>query len=101
MIAISVRTAMFESCSESHSRFPSVFRTLLTITLKKEGPMPIIIAHILEGRPKELKVALVRNLTDAVVKTLGADPEQVRVIISEMPKDQYGIGGKTAEELGR
>ncbi|MBI5646124.1 MAG: 2-hydroxymuconate tautomerase family protein [Ignavibacteriae bacterium] len=63
--------------------------------------MPIIIAHILEGRPKELKTALIRNLTDAVVKTLNADPEQVRVIISEMPKDQYGIGGKSAEELGR
>jgi 4-oxalocrotonate tautomerase len=63
--------------------------------------MPIIIAHILEGRPKELKVALIRNLTQTVVDTLGAPADSVRVIISEMPKDQYGLGGFTAEELGR
>ena len=63
--------------------------------------MPIIVAHILEGRPKETKVELIRNITRAVVDTLGAPPDSVRVIISEMPKDQYGIGGRTAEELGR
>jgi 4-oxalocrotonate tautomerase len=63
--------------------------------------MPIIVAHILEGRPKELKAALIRNITDAVVQTLNVQAEQVRVVINEMQKDQYGIGGKTAEELGR
>lgn len=63
--------------------------------------MPIIIAHILEGRPKELKVRLIRNITAAVAETLEADPATVRVIVQEMKKDEYGIGGVTAEELGR
>ncbi|MBL0175151.1 MAG: 2-hydroxymuconate tautomerase family protein [Ignavibacteria bacterium] len=63
--------------------------------------MPIIIAHILEGRPKELKAALIRNITEAVVSTLDVQADQVRVIINEMQKDQYGIGGRTAEEMGR
>jgi len=63
--------------------------------------MPIIIAHILEGRSKKIKAALIRNITAAVVETLNADPESVRVILSEMPRDQYGLGGKTVEELGR
>lgn len=63
--------------------------------------MPIIVAHILEGRSSEKKVELIRSLTRAVVDTLDAPPESVRVIISEMPKDHYGIGGMTAEELGR
>jgi len=63
--------------------------------------MPIIIAHILEGRSKEIKAALIRNITAAVVETLNAEPESVRVILSEMPRDQYGIGGKTVEELER
>jgi 4-oxalocrotonate tautomerase len=63
--------------------------------------MPIVIAHILEGRERETKTLLIRNLTDAVVKTLGVPEESVRVILSEMGKEDYGIGGKTAKERGR
>lgn len=63
--------------------------------------MPIIVAHILEGRPAELKIELIRNITETVAKTLDVPPESVRVIVSEMGKDDYGIGGKTARELGR
>lgn len=63
--------------------------------------MPIIIAHILEGRERETKALLIRNLTDVVVKTLGVPEESVRVILSEMGKEDYGIGGKTAKERGR
>jgi 4-oxalocrotonate tautomerase len=63
--------------------------------------MPIIVAYLLEGRPKEKKAALIRRLTEAAVEALEVPAEQVRVVLQEMPKDQYGIGGKTAEELGR
>jgi 4-oxalocrotonate tautomerase len=63
--------------------------------------MPIITAHILEGRSREQKTALIRNITEAVVKTLDVPAESVRVILMEMNKDEYGIGGKTARELGR
>ena len=63
--------------------------------------MPIIIAHILEGRPRELKARLIKNITAAVVDTLDADPASVRVVLQEMKKDEYGIGGVTAGELGR
>lgn len=63
--------------------------------------MPIITAFILEGRSVEQKKALIHALTDAAVKTLDVPAESVRVIISIMDKDDYGIGGKTARELGR
>ncbi|HOJ02910.1 MAG TPA: 2-hydroxymuconate tautomerase [Bacteroidota bacterium] len=63
--------------------------------------MPIIVAHILEGRDAEQKRALIRALTDAAMQTLNAPADTVRVIISEMGKDEYGIGGKSARELGR
>ncbi|WP_242495664.1 tautomerase family protein [Salinicola tamaricis] len=33
--------------------------------------------------------------------SLQAPPANVRVIISEIPKSDYGIGGETAERLGR
>lgn len=63
--------------------------------------MPIIQAHILEGRSSEQKRALIRSITEAVVKSLDVPAESVRVIVSEMEKDAYGIGGRTAKELGR
>jgi 4-oxalocrotonate tautomerase len=63
--------------------------------------MPIITAHILEGRTAEQRTDLIRALTDAVVKTLGVPVESVRVIVTTMGKDDYGIGGITARELGR
>lgn len=63
--------------------------------------MPIIITHILEGRSRETKAELIRNITDTVARTLAVPPESVRVIVSEMGKDEYGIGGKTARDLGR
>ncbi len=63
--------------------------------------MPIITAHILEGRTAEQKTELIRALTEATVRTLGVPVESVRVIVSTMGKDEYGIGGKTARELGR
>jgi 4-oxalocrotonate tautomerase len=63
--------------------------------------MPIIHIHILEGRSREKKEALIRNLTETTAATLDAPPENVRVIIHEMRKQDYGIGGVSAEELGR
>jgi 4-oxalocrotonate tautomerase len=63
--------------------------------------MPVITAHILEGRTSEQKAALIRALTDAAVRTLHVSEDSVRVILSTMAKDEYGIGGKTASELGR
>ena len=63
--------------------------------------MPIIQAHILEGRSSVQKRALIRSITEAVVKSLDVPAESVRVIVSEMEKDAYGIGGRTAKELGR
>jgi 4-oxalocrotonate tautomerase len=63
--------------------------------------MPIITAFILEGRTVEQKRSLIRALTDAAVKTLHVPEESVRVVVSVMDKDEYGIGGKTARELGR
>jgi 4-oxalocrotonate tautomerase len=63
--------------------------------------MPIINVYLLEGRAPERKVQLIRNITTTVVETLAVPPETVRVILTEMKKEEYGIGGKTAAELDR
>ena len=58
--------------------------------------MPIIEVHMLEGRTLEQKRELVGQVTEAVCRTLGARPEQVRIILSEMPKEDYAVAGTLA-----
>lgn len=63
--------------------------------------MPICQIHLLEGRTVEQKRLLIQKITEAMHEAIGARPESVRVILTEMPKEHFGIGGKTAGELGR
>jgi len=63
--------------------------------------MPLVQVHMLEGRSDEQKRTLIAKVTDAVCESVGAPREAVRVLITEMPKTHWGIGGKSAQELGR
>ncbi|MBB5410469.1 MULTISPECIES: 2-hydroxymuconate tautomerase [Paraburkholderia] len=63
--------------------------------------MPIINVHLMEGRTDEQKARLIGALTDAAIESIGAPRESVRVLLIEIPKTHFGIGGKTAFELGR
>ena len=48
--------------------------------------MPEILVHIVEGRSAEAKKALMRDITDAVVKHFNATPDNVVVTIVESQK---------------
>lgn len=63
--------------------------------------MPIVHVYMMSGRTQTQKEILVRQVTDAVMTSVDAPEENVRVIISEIPKSDYGIGGTTGEKLGR
>jgi 4-oxalocrotonate tautomerase len=60
--------------------------------------MPIAIVHIMEGRDDQKKARAIAAITQAIVDTLDAKPESVRVILQEVPKTQWGIAGKPASE---
>jgi 4-oxalocrotonate tautomerase len=60
--------------------------------------MPIIQVHMLEGRTQDLKKKLVANMTEAVVKSLGVKPEDVRIILMDMAKSNYSIAGVMKSE---
>ena len=47
--------------------------------------MPIVRIDLLEGRAPERKVDLIRRVTEAVVVALDVRPEQVRVLLNEVP----------------
>lgn len=63
--------------------------------------MPIAQINMLEGRSDEQKQEMITKVTDAISESLGAPRENVRIMITEYPNTQWGIGGKTAKELGR
>lgn len=63
--------------------------------------MPILQANIMEGRSDEMKERLIEELTQACVRALDTPQESVRVIINEMPKQHFGIGGESAKKLGK
>lgn len=56
--------------------------------------MAIVTVTIIEGRDRATKEALMQNLSNAVIDTLGAEPRQVRVVIHEVKDGDYAVGGK-------
>lgn len=63
--------------------------------------LPLVNIQMMEGRTPEKINALIKNVTNTVSESLDAPKENVRVIITEVPKTHWGIGGKSAKELGR
>lgn len=63
--------------------------------------MPLAVINIMEGRTDDQKRAVIEKVTHAIVEALGSPVENVRVLIQEVPKTQWGIAGKTAKDLGR
>lgn len=63
--------------------------------------MPFVQIYLLEGRTEEQKRAVIEKVTQAMVEAVDAPRENVRVWIHDMPKENWGIAGKTAKDMGR
>ena len=55
--------------------------------------MPIIDVKLFEGRTIEQKRGLVKAMTEAVVESLDVKPEDVRITLHEMSRDNHAIAG--------
>jgi 4-oxalocrotonate tautomerase len=55
--------------------------------------MPTIRVEMFEGRSPEQKRALVAALTDACVRTIGATPDSVDILLFEIAKQDWATGG--------
>jgi 4-oxalocrotonate tautomerase len=58
--------------------------------------MPIIEMHLMAGRTVEQKRAVAAAVAEAVTRTLGVQPEQVRLLITEHSLEEFSVGGVTA-----
>jgi 4-oxalocrotonate tautomerase len=61
--------------------------------------MPEVVVYLLEGRSLEQKRGLIQDITAAVVKNAGAQPESVTVSLVESPKTSKGKGGVLFSEM--
>jgi len=60
--------------------------------------MPEVTVNLAAGRTDEQKAGMMRDITQALVKNLGVDPEVVVVQINEAPLANKMKGGKTFVE---
>lgn len=63
--------------------------------------MPFAQIYLIEGRTEEQKKAVIEEVSQALVDATGAPIANVRVWIQEVPKENWGIAGVSAKELGR
>lgn len=56
--------------------------------------MPTIRVDMFEGRSVEQKRALVAAITEACVKTIGASPESVDILLFDIAKQNWASGGQ-------
>jgi 4-oxalocrotonate tautomerase len=55
--------------------------------------MPFVEVTLIEGRSREKKVALMKEVTDAVENTLGVPRDSIRVVLREVPAEHWAVGG--------
>ena len=55
--------------------------------------MPEVIVYAIAGRSPEQKKALMKDLTDALVKNYGVKPDAVTVTLVETARDSKAKGG--------
>lgn len=55
--------------------------------------MPFITVQLIEGRSIEQKHALIKEISEAAIRILDADPDNVRIVINEVTADDWGVGG--------
>jgi 4-oxalocrotonate tautomerase len=61
--------------------------------------MPIVRIDMIEGRTTEQKEAMVEAITDVIVKIAKVSREHVWVIIEDVKKDNWSVGGKLFSKM--
>ena len=62
--------------------------------------MPTIRIDMFEGRTPDQKRALVAAITEACVKTIGATPESVDILLFDIARQNWASGGVLWSEKG-
>lgn len=55
--------------------------------------MPIANVQIVKGRSPADRQLLIARVTQAIVDSLNVDPNSVRVLVTEIDAENWGVGG--------
>ena len=56
--------------------------------------MPLVEITLWPGRSEEVKERIIREVTEALSRSSGAPPEAIEIIIRDVPKTDWGRGGR-------
>ena len=59
--------------------------------------MPVISVDMVEGKTREQKRRLIEGFTKTACEVIGCEPDQVTVILREIPPTMWGKNGKPKE----
>lgn len=60
--------------------------------------MPYVNVQITRGATRAQKAALVRDVTDSLVRVLGKRPEHVHVVLQEIEEEDWGYAGLLTDD---
>jgi 4-oxalocrotonate tautomerase len=61
--------------------------------------MPVVMVYMLPGRTDEQKRQLVQAMTDAMVNIAKAPAQNTAVLIHEVPKNDWSLGGTLVTDM--
>ncbi len=60
--------------------------------------MPYANIQITKGATREQKAALVKDLTESLVRVLGKKPEHIHIVIQEVEEEDWGYAGLLTDD---
>ncbi len=63
--------------------------------------MPVVMVYMLPGRTDEQKRQLVKAMTEAMVSIARAPAEHTAVLIHEVPRHDWSLGGTLVSDMNR
>lgn len=60
--------------------------------------MPYVNIQITKGATREQRSALVKEVTDSLVRILGKKPEHTHIVIQQIEEDHWGFCGMLTED---
>jgi 4-oxalocrotonate tautomerase len=60
--------------------------------------MPYVNIQITRGATREQKAALVKDVTESLVRVLGKKPEHTHIVIQEIAEENWGFSGLLTDE---
>lgn len=60
--------------------------------------MLVLRVTMVEGRTDEQRTTLMRRLSECAARHFGLPLEEVRLVIYEIPKTHWGVGGRSLAE---